>query len=111
MSTGRAGGTRRGVGSFGAEANRHLARCQIDDAGRNKEWRDLARSAFKQSLVLPLYNSKSADPGTDEASRPLADFGSNGECRLLHRKVGSGDGVVDEVIHLLEVLLVEPFQW
>src|SRR4029079_2241118 len=63
------------------------------------------------SLRCALVDVTPADSRTNETSRPLGHFRPNGECRLLHGKIGGGDGVVDEVIHLLEVLFVEPLQW
>ena len=39
-----------------------------------------------------------------------ANSGSMVESGLLHRKIRRGHGVMDEVIHLLDILLVEPLQ-
>src|SRR5439155_5088821 len=82
MGSGGARRTRRRIRASGPEPDRNLAGSQIDDAGWNKEWRDLARAAFQESLMLALNDGKSADAGSDENPRSLRQFRRNPEPRL-----------------------------
>src|ERR1044071_9941837 len=62
---GRAGRAGRRVGPFRAEADRHLARREIDDGRRNEEGRPPARTAVEERLVLPLDRDEPADTRAD----------------------------------------------
>src|SRR5262245_19707005 len=46
MRAGRAGGDHGGIGPLQAERDRHMTRCEIDDASRNEKRRDTARPAL-----------------------------------------------------------------
>src|SRR5262245_18611004 len=65
MSTGCAGSGRRGVGTFGAKANGHLARREIHNCGNDKEGRDAVWSIIEQFGVLSFDGPKVADAAAD----------------------------------------------
>src|SRR5262245_44858012 len=60
--------------------------------------------------MLALDHSKPANTGPDKNSGAFGDFRSDYQTGLLHGKVRRRDSVMDEVVHLLQILLVEPLQ-
>src|SRR5207253_1283672 len=54
---------------------------------------------------------ESADTRSNKNAGPLGQLGRDRQCRLLHRVIGGSDGVVDECIHLLDVLFFKPAEW
>src|SRR5437867_5701990 len=60
--------------------------------------------------MFSLDNGESADSGSDKYAGPFGELRPNGESRLLHGEVRCRNRVVDEGIHLLDVLLLKPVQ-
>ena len=110
MGAGGAGGGRRLVRSLGAEAHGDLAGGKVDDRGRNKERRNLARAAFEQSGVFAFDNVESADAGTDVDAYALVVLRSDFQSRHLHRFIRCSDGEVDEARHLLDFFFLDIVQ-
>src|SRR4029079_11643686 len=81
---------------------------EINDARRDKKWRNLSRTTFEKCLMFTLDDGEPANAGTDKHSGSLSDLGSDRQPRLLHRIVRRGNGVMDEKVHLLDVFLFKP---
>src|SRR5438132_6775152 len=60
--------------------------------------------------MFPPDNSEPADARSDKYAGPFGELRPNGESRLLHGEVRCRNRVVDEGIHLLDVLLLKPVQ-
>src|SRR6266566_8876408 len=84
---------------------------EIDDGGRNKERRNLARTALHQFPVFALDDVKPADAGRNVN----ADFVEVRvfflpACRL-HGKIRGGQRHLDEAAHLLQFFFLDPLEW
>src|SRR4029079_16577281 len=108
MSPGRTCGTRSGGWTSGAKSYGHLAGRKIDNAGRNKKRRYLARTAFKQRLMFTLDDGESANTGANKDTHTLGQFRTDLQPGLIYRKIRGRDRVIDEVVHLLEIFFIEP---
>ena len=108
---GGAGGRCREVGALGAEPDRHLPGGEVDDGRGDEERRDLARAALEQRLVLALDGPRSP-PMPDAMNTPTraAFSGTMTSPASAAAALRRRDGVVDEGVHLLDVLLVHVLQ-
>src|ERR1039458_2533714 len=61
VGAGGAGGGRRFIGAFGAEAHGDVPRSEVDDGGGNEKWRDLAGAAFEERGMLAFDHIESAN--------------------------------------------------
>src|SRR5262245_3394667 len=61
--------------------------------------------------MFALDARESANTGSNKDAGSFCIFGSDHDSRLLHRKIRRSHGVIDEVVHFLEVFLIEPYQW
>src|SRR5689334_19268819 len=60
--------------------------------------------------MFPLDDGESADTGSDEYAGPFSKLRPYGKAGLFHGEVGCRNRVVDEGVHLLDVLLLKPVQ-
>ena len=68
VSASRTGSASSGIRSLESEANRDLTRRKVNNRGRNKERRNLARTAFQILLMFAFDDSKSAYARADIGS-------------------------------------------
>ncbi len=110
VGAGGAGGRRRLVRSLGAEPHGNMAGRKIDDGGRNKKRRNLARSAFEQCGVFAFDNVEPADAGPDVHAHALVVFWRDLQARHLERFIRGGNRQVDEASHLLDFFFFDEVQ-
>ena len=103
----RARRARGGIGALGAEADGDLAGGEIDDGGRDEKRRDLAGTAREQRLVLAFDRGEPADARRDEDADARRGRGRHLQARILHRELRRRNRVLDEDVHLLDVLLFD----
>src|SRR5204862_4092441 len=89
-------------------ANRDVAGSKIDDGGRNKERRNLARAALDQLPVLALDDVENADAGRNVNADFIQVRIFLLPVRRLHGKVRGGQRYLDEAAHLLEFFFFDP---
>ena len=108
----RCGARRAGrqIRTLGAETYRHLAGREIDDGGRDEERRDLARPAVEQGFVLPFDRAEAADTGPDEDAHIEGVLRRDAQPGVIHRELRRRNRVLDEEVHLLDVLLLDERQ-
>src|SRR5215471_6458027 len=110
MSTGGAGGGGGLVGALRSEAHGNVAGGKVHDGGRNKERRDLARTAFEESPMFALDDVESADAGADVDADAFVDSRSDFEAARLHRFLRRSKGEVDEAAHFLGIFFLDELQ-
>ena len=108
VSTGGAGGGGGRVRALGARADRDPARGQVHDGGRDEEGAHLARAAVHQLGVLALDGREPADAAADEHAHLVRVPGADREAGILHREVRGRHRELDEAVHLLDFLLLDP---
>ena len=106
----RARGAGRQVRPFGAEADRHLSCREVDDGCGNEERRDLPRPSGEERLVLALDAGEPADAGAHEHADVRGVRLGNRQLRVIHRELRGRNRVLDEDVHLLDVLLLDELQ-
>src|SRR4029077_5440284 len=77
---------------------------------RDEERGNLAGPAVEQRLVLALDRAEPADAGPDRDADVRRDLGRHGELRVIHRELRRRNRVLDERVHLLDVLLLDEVQ-
>ena len=110
MSAGGTGRRGRFVRSLGAETHGDLPSRKIDNGRRNKEGRNLARTAFHQRGVLAFDDVEPSDPRSDVNSHALIVLRGNLELRHLDRFIGGGNRHVNEASHLLDFFFFDEIQ-
>src|SRR5215472_17145254 len=58
--------------------------------------------------MLAFDDRKSSNAGANKDARTFGQLGTDRQSRLFHCTVGSGYGVVNERVHLLDVFFLEP---
>ena len=82
-----------------------LAGRHVDDASRNKEWRDFAHAAFEHFLEIVFDGLNTTNAGTQRDADPVAILFSNLDSRVPDGIDRSADAVVDERVVLALVFL------
>src|ERR1019366_6851133 len=88
-------------------ADADLSGGEVDDAGGNKERRDLSRSAFHQRGVLALDDVKAAYARADVDADVLRVFRRHLEARHVDGLGGGGQREVNEAAHLLQFFFLD----
>src|SRR6185503_1000066 len=96
------------VRALRAVSDGDLPRGHVDDEADDEEGGDAPRPFAEQDGVLSLDRREPADPGADEHPHPVRLGRRHLERRILHGDFGSGHGVMDEQVHLLDVFFRDP---
>jgi len=109
MGAGRAGGDHRMVRPLGAEFDGNEAGGEIDQGARNEERADPARALFGQEQCGLFDAGQAADAGADEdAGAALLFVGLGLPARILHRLLGGGHRIDDEIVVAAQFLVLHP---
>src|SRR6266478_5601887 len=107
-SRARRGG--RGIRPARAIANGNMPRCEVDDRGRNKERRNLARPALHQFPVLALDDVEPADSRGNVNTHFIQVRISRLPIGRLDREIRSGQRHLNEAAHLLQFFFLDPLE-
>src|SRR5690606_5783724 len=92
-----------------AETDRHMAGSQIDQAPRDKEGADTARTLFMQRHGSIIDAPNAANARTDQDASALLFFlGLGLDASVLNGLRGSSHGVDDEIVYLALLLALHP---
>ena len=103
----RAGGHVGDVRALEVLHDRELARGHVDDAARNEEGRDAARTALVAGLVVRADERKAADARTDGAAAFRRELVGDLEAGVFKRHDAGGDAEVNEAVEAAHFLDAE----
>ena len=104
VGTGAAGGYDRIVRSLETVFDGQVACHHIDNVGGYEEGGDFARASLPVGLVVVFDSGDPADPGTDRDPNAAAIVFRHLQTRVLDRLGSRPNSVMDELIHLPDVL-------
>jgi len=101
---------RRRVRTLRARPNRDPARGQVHDHRGDEEGADPPRPALQVLAVLPLDGAEASDAAPHDDAESFAVGHGHGESGILDGQVGRRQRQVDEAVHLLDLLLLDPVE-